>query len=199
MTLRRLRGRPRLPVRTFTASSNGSTWARSSPLAGVVRLARGMPRPSVRLWIRIPLPLPPWATPSPPPLPGGKSAIDGAILPMNHPPFLGNPQNPSLHRGERAIRLQRCNQRCVALFDAHCGPRGTSHHRQPVTKTYSNVFKTFRNGACGIPRPRLGGAGGKTSSNKRHSKSLTPSNRPAILLSSIQIEQYSIKFVLVGY
>src|ERR671937_458922 len=93
---------------------------------------------------------------------------------------------------------QRCNQRCVALFDAHCGPRGTSHHRQPVIKTESNVFKTFRNGACGIPRPRLGGAGGKTSANKRHSKSLTPSNRPAILLSSIQIEQYSIKIVLVG-
>jgi hypothetical protein len=45
----------------------------------------------------------------------------------------------------------------------------------------------------------LGGTGGKTSSNKRHSKSLTPSNRPAILLSSIQIEQYSIKIILVGY
>ena len=25
----------------------------------------------------------------------------------------------------------RCNQRCVALFDAHCGPQGTSHQRQP--------------------------------------------------------------------
>src|SRR5262249_52341060 len=87
----------------------------------------------------------------------------------------------------------RCNQRCVALFDAHCGPRGTSHHRHPVIKTYNNVFNIFRNGACGIPRLRLGGAGGKTSSNKRHSKSLTPSNFPAILSSSIQIEQYSIK------
>src|SRR5919197_5229402 len=105
MTLRRLRGRPRWPVWPFTASSNGSTWARSSPLAGVVRLARGMPRPSVRRWLRIPLPLPPWATPSPPPLPGGKRAIDGAILPMHHPPFLGKPQNPGLHRGARASRL----------------------------------------------------------------------------------------------
>jgi len=27
---------------------------------------------------------------------------------------------------------QRCHQRCVALFDAHCGPHGTSHQRQPV-------------------------------------------------------------------
>src|ERR687886_2890030 len=94
---------------------------------------------------------------------------------------------------------QRCNQRCVALFDAHWGPRGTSHHRQPVIKTYSNVFKTCRNGACGIPRPRLGGAGGKTSSNKRHSKSLSPSKRPTILPSYIEIGQYSTKTILVGY
>src|SRR5918912_490461 len=105
MTLRRLRGRPRLPVWTFTASSSGSTWARSSPLAGVVRVARGMPHPSVRLWIKIPLPLPPWATPSPPPLPGGKRAIDGAILPPNQALFFGDAQHPRLHGGQRAIRL----------------------------------------------------------------------------------------------
>src|SRR5262245_305324 len=105
MTRSRLRGRPRLPVRILTASSKGSTCARSSPLAGVVRLARGMPPPSVRLWMRIPLPFPPRATPPPPPFPGGKSAINGAILPMNHPTFLGHPKNPRLHRGERAIRL----------------------------------------------------------------------------------------------
>ena len=94
---------------------------------------------------------------------------------------------------------QRCSQRCVALFEAHCGPRGTSHHRQPVIKTYSNVFNICRNGACGIPRPRFCGAGGKTSANKRHSKSLTPSNRPAILPSFVRIEQYSTKIILVGY
>ena len=64
-----------------------------------------MPPPSVRLWIRIPLPLPPWATPSPPPLPGGKSAIDGAILPTNHAFFLGYPQNACLHCRQGAIRL----------------------------------------------------------------------------------------------
>ena len=39
---------------------------------------------------------------------------------------------------------QRCSQRCVALFEAHWGPRGTSHHRHPVIKTYNNVFKIFR-------------------------------------------------------
>src|SRR5687768_16757992 len=92
----------------------------------------------------------------------------------------------------------RFSQRCVALFEAHCGARGTSHQRHPVINTYSNVFNIFRNGACGIPRPRVGGAGGKTSSNKRHSKSLTPSKRPAILLSSVEIEQYSMKTLLVG-
>src|SRR6516225_704517 len=84
MTRRRLRGRPRWPVRLLTASRNGSTWARSSPLAGVVRLARGMPPPSVRLWSSIPWPFPPRAPPAPPPFPGGNSAIHGAILPTHH-------------------------------------------------------------------------------------------------------------------
>jgi len=92
-------------VRTLTASSNGTTWARSSPLAGVVRCAHGIPFPSVRLWMRIPLPFPPWATPSPPPFPGGKSAINGAIFPTNHPSFLCHTQNPRLHGRQRAIRL----------------------------------------------------------------------------------------------
>src|ERR687886_1620228 len=105
MTFRRLRGRPRFPVCTLTASSSSTTWVRSSPLAGVVRFAKGIPFPSVRLWIKIPLPLPPRATPSPPPLPGGKSAIDGAIFPANHAFFFGHAQNPRLHHGERAIRL----------------------------------------------------------------------------------------------
>src|SRR5919108_4088560 len=103
MTHSRVRGRPRLPVRILTASSNGSTCARSSPLAGVVRLARGMPPLSVRLWISIPLPLPPRATPSPPPLPGGKRAVDGSVLPLNHPVFLGEPKDPGLHGHECTV------------------------------------------------------------------------------------------------
>ncbi len=49
-----------------------------------------------------PLAFPPGA---PPPFPGGKSAIDGAILPMHHPAFLSHPQHPRLHRGQRALRL----------------------------------------------------------------------------------------------
>jgi hypothetical protein len=105
MTLRRWRRRPCLPVRSLTASSSGRTWARSSPWAGVERLANGIPVPSVRLWMSMPWPCPPRAPPAPPPLPGGKSAIDGAIRPVNHALFLGNPENPRLHHGERAIGL----------------------------------------------------------------------------------------------
>jgi hypothetical protein len=104
-TLRRVRGRPRVPVRTLTASSRGITWARSSPVAGVVRCAKGIPSPAVRQWMRTPLPLPPRATPSPPPFPGGKCAINGAILPVHHPACLGQPQHARLHRRHRAVRL----------------------------------------------------------------------------------------------
>jgi hypothetical protein len=108
---------------------------------------------------------------------------------------------PSIRAGLAASgpsACHRCSQRCVALFDAHGSPRGTAHHRQPVIKMYNNVCNTLRKGACGIPRPRFGGAEGKTSSNKRYSKSLTPSKRPAILSSYVQIEQYSTKIILVG-
>jgi len=98
-------GRPRLPICPLTASSNGTTCARSSLLAGVTQFAKGIPRPAVRLWMKIPLPFLPGAPRAPPPLPGGKSAIDGAILPRNHATYLGNPEHPCLHRSERAIRL----------------------------------------------------------------------------------------------
>jgi predicted nucleic acid-binding protein len=33
-------------------------------------------------WMRSPFPCLPWATPSPPPLPGGKGAVDGPVLPQ---------------------------------------------------------------------------------------------------------------------
>jgi hypothetical protein len=91
-TWSRLRGRPRWPGRRWRASSRGMTWARSSPWAGVVRVDSGMPAPSVRRWMRRPWPFRPGATPSPPPVPGGKGAIDGAILPLDHPTSLGQPE-----------------------------------------------------------------------------------------------------------
>ncbi len=40
MTLSRSRGLPRLPVRMWKVSNSGMTWARSSPLAGVVHVNR---------------------------------------------------------------------------------------------------------------------------------------------------------------
>jgi hypothetical protein len=70
ITFGRFQGRPRVPVRGRSASNSGMTWARSVPLAGVVRCARGIPAASVRLWVRGHLPLPPRATLSPPPVPG---------------------------------------------------------------------------------------------------------------------------------
>ncbi len=73
--------------------------------------------------------------------------------------------------------------RWAELFDAHCSPRGMSHHLQPVISTYSWVFNTLRNGTCGIPRPLFSGDWGIKSSNNFHSRSLNPSNLPAILSS----------------
>ena len=136
MTLRRLRGRPRCPVRTLTASSRGTTWARSSPLAGVVRCANGIPFLSVRLWMRIPLPFPPRATPSPPPFPGGKSAINGAVLPTNHPTFFRNPHNPSVHRSQGAIGLPTLPP---AMRRTLRGPLRSAGHITPATTSHQDV------------------------------------------------------------
>src|SRR5262245_31095870 len=142
MTRSRLRGRPRLPVRILTASSNGSTCARSSPLAGVVRLARGMPPPSVRLWIRIPLPFPPRATPSPPPFPGGKSAIHGAILPTNHAALFCYTENPRLHRSQGAIRLPPLQP---AMRGALRPPLGAGRDITPAATRNQDVQQSVQN------------------------------------------------------
>lgn len=40
-----------------------------------------------------------------PSFPGGKNAINGAILPVNHPVLLGQPQHPGVHRRQGAISL----------------------------------------------------------------------------------------------
>jgi len=88
-----------------TASNSGMTCARSFPLAGVVQAAHGMPPASVRLWIRIPLPFLPWATPSPPPLPGGTGAVDGPVLPLNQPVFFSKPEDAGLQGRAGAIGL----------------------------------------------------------------------------------------------
>jgi hypothetical protein len=145
------------------------------------------------------LPFPPRATPSPPPFPGGKSAIHGAILPTNQASLFCYTENLRLHRGQGAIRLPPLQP---AMRGALRPPLGAVRDITPAAtrnQDVHKVFRIFRNGAWGIPRLRFGGAGGKTSSNKRHSKSLTPSNRPAILPSYVQIEQYSTKIILVGY
>src|SRR5919108_6385581 len=53
----------------------------------------------------MPLPFRPYATPSPPPLPGGKGAIHGTVLPLNPPAFLGQSQQASLHGRQRPVGL----------------------------------------------------------------------------------------------
>ena len=105
MTVRRFRGRPRVPVRGWTASRKGTTGARSSPLAGVMQGANGIPAASVRRWMSIPFPVPPRATPSPPPVPGGTGAVHGPVLPLNHPVRFGKPEDPGWPLGQRAIGL----------------------------------------------------------------------------------------------
>jgi hypothetical protein len=51
------------------------------------------------------LAFPVYAMPSPPPLPRGKRAIHGPVLPLNHPMFFGNPEDADLHGGERTVHL----------------------------------------------------------------------------------------------
>jgi hypothetical protein len=55
--------------------------------------------------MRRPWPCRPKALPSPTPMPGGTRAVHGPVLPVNHPVFLGNPEDPGLHRGQGAIGL----------------------------------------------------------------------------------------------
>jgi hypothetical protein len=74
--------------------------------------------------MRTPLPFPLWATPAPPPFPGGTSAINGAIRPMHHPAFLSNPQHPRLHRGERAILLPPLQPAMRGVFRGPLWPAG---------------------------------------------------------------------------
>ena len=66
-------GLPGLSVLSFTLSSKGRICSLSLPLAAVVRLAISIPFPSVKVWIKIPLPFRPYATSSPA-LARGKSA-----------------------------------------------------------------------------------------------------------------------------
>ena len=56
MTWNHLLGRPRLWVLRFVASIKGISCSLSLPLAGVVQLATGNPFPSLKVWIKIPLP-----------------------------------------------------------------------------------------------------------------------------------------------
>jgi hypothetical protein len=70
------------------------------------------------------LTLPPRVTPSPPPLPGGKGAVHGPVLPVNHPVFLGDPQDAGLHGHERAVDLPSLQPPMRRTFGRPWGPTG---------------------------------------------------------------------------
>ena len=55
---RRLRRHSRLPVGTLPAARHGTTGTRLAPWAAGTRFAKGMLRPSVRWWLRLPGPFP---------------------------------------------------------------------------------------------------------------------------------------------
>jgi hypothetical protein len=92
------------------------------PRGGHRRLARGIPAASVGLWMGSPLPLRPCATPSPPPLPGGKGPVDGAVLPLNHPIRLGNPEHAGSHHRERPIGLPTPDPALGGIFGCPLWP-----------------------------------------------------------------------------
>ena len=101
----RLRGRPGFPVRTLSESSMGRTWARSLSRALVTQTANGIPLASTREWMSTPLPLNPYSTPSPPPLPGGKGAVDTRRAPVNHAFEFGHDENSLLKALPGAVVL----------------------------------------------------------------------------------------------
>jgi hypothetical protein len=193
-TWSRVRGRPRVHVRPCRASRRGLPWARSSPVAGVVPVDHGMPAASVSLGLRLPRPVPPRATSSPPPLPGEKA-------PSTAPSCHGSSPRASATPSRRAgmtRRVPSACQRCAALLEAHGGPRGRSPQRQPVIRTSSTVLATWREGVWGMPRPRVAGAEGNGSATRFHAKSLHPSHVPAMVPSSRHSTHSSIERIFVG-
>src|SRR5688572_28652974 len=62
--------------------------------------------------------------PSPPPVPGGKRAVDSPVLPTNHPVFLGDAEDAGLHGHERAIGLPALQPSMRRTFGCPLRPPG---------------------------------------------------------------------------
>jgi hypothetical protein len=198
MTGGRFRGRPRVPVRRRTASNSGMTWVHSLPWAGVMLCARGMPAASVRRWMRPHWPLPPRATPAPPPVPGGTGAVDGPIWPLNHPVSFSHPEHPGWPQGERAIGLPALSP---ALRGTFGHPLSPTRQIAPTTARHQHVQQSIHHVAERGMRhasPACGRFRGKTSAKRCHSKSLKPSRRPAIRPSRIGGGYYGILSQISG-
>jgi hypothetical protein len=122
-----------------------------------------------------------------------------SIAPESHrisPSFSASPRSLALISCSVPSLCQDLSRRCPELFDAHCGPRGRSHHRLPVIKIYSNEFKIIHEETTGGPCPLFSFLV-KMSSNSFHSASLSPSTLPAISMHSIE-GLFNIRSVFSG-
>jgi hypothetical protein len=96
-----------------------------------------------------PLALPPRATPSPPPLPGGKRAINSPVPPANHATFLSHAEDPGLHPREGPIRLPALQP---PVRRALRGPLGTAGDIAPAAAGDENVQQGIHHRAKGHMR-----------------------------------------------
>ncbi|MGR0481052.1 MAG: hypothetical protein ACTFAL_15170 [Candidatus Electronema sp. V4] len=77
----------------------------------------------------------------PPPLPGGKRPVSGFRIPADNSSCPGNSKNHYFQLIQFSIKMPFFKPPAAGLFDAHRGPRGRSHRRQPVARIKSSKFK----------------------------------------------------------
>jgi hypothetical protein len=169
----------RFPVQRWRVASRGRSWARSSPWAGVVRVARGTPAASVRgggggLGLC-----------GHPPGPHRRlcqGANEPATAPYGHGLLPGSAAIPRRRAGTAASvpsACQRCRQR-----GALGSPPGSTGELTPAAAGAQDVEygrDDLANGGAGLPRPRVVGSAGNRSATSSHAKSLHPSHVPAMV------------------
>jgi hypothetical protein len=99
---------------------------------------RGLPRVPVRMWET-----------SSSEMTSVRSSLLAGVVHMNNI----MPAPSARHWRRSPLAYQRCTHRCPALLDAHSGPRGSAHQRQPIMKTLPKVLTSWRTGVDGKPQP----------------------------------------------
>lgn len=112
----------------------------------MVKADKGIPSAATKLWMSTPLPLKPPATSSPPPLPGGKRAIDGSVLPLDQPVFLGDAKDTGLESVEGSIALPALEP---SMSSALGGPLRTARQIAPSAAGDEDVEQTVDDLASG--------------------------------------------------